>query len=73
MLYGNSLVEASYGGYVGTAARCRQCISRLVSCPSQVLLVDDAVQLPDRLLYANPLKRYFIGDRRGSSVTPTLA
>ncbi|HEY0334296.1 MAG TPA: DUF1254 domain-containing protein [Stenotrophomonas sp.] len=63
-LYGNSIDEAWYGGYVGDGNQ-----------PSKIHFTQDALPpakffwsvtlytLPDRFLYANDLKRYSIGDR----------
>ncbi|WP_217628695.1 DUF1254 domain-containing protein [Stenotrophomonas sp. HMSC10F06] len=63
-LYGNSIEEAWYGGYVGDG-----------NTPSMIHFSKDAIPpakffwsvtlytLPDRFLYANELKRYSIGDR----------
>lgn len=63
-LYGNSLVEAWYGGYVGDGSK----LSTVHFAPGQLPPAKffwsmTLYTLPDRLLYANPLKRYSIGDR----------
>lgn len=63
-LYGNSLEEAWYGGYICDGSK-----------PSMVHFTKDKLPpakffwsmtlytLPDRFLYANPINRYSIGDR----------
>ena len=63
-LYGNSLVEAWYGGYVGDGRK----LSTVHFAPGQLPPAKffwsmTLYTLPDRFLYANPLKRYSIGDR----------
>jgi hypothetical protein len=63
-LYGNSLVEAWYGGYLGDGSK----LSTVHFAPGQLpparfFWSMTLYTLPDRLLYANPLKRYSIGDR----------
>jgi len=63
-LYGNSLAEAWYGGYVGDGSK----LSTVHFAPGQLPPAKffwsmTLYTLPDRLLYANPLKRYSIGDR----------
>ncbi|MDM0015580.1 DUF1214 domain-containing protein [Variovorax sp. J22P168] len=63
-LYGNSLVEAWYGGYVGdgnTLSTIRFAPGQLP--PAKFFWSMTLYTLPDRFLYANPLKRYSIGDR----------
>ncbi|MDM0026488.1 DUF1254 domain-containing protein [Variovorax saccharolyticus] len=63
-LYGNSLVEAWYGGYVGDGSKP----STIHFAPGQLPPAKffwsmTLYTLPDRFLYANELKRYSIGDR----------
>lgn len=63
-LYGNSLVEAWYGGYVGDGTK----LQKIRFAPGQLpparfFWSITLYTLPDRFLYANPLKRYSIGDR----------
>jgi len=63
-LYGNSDVEAWYGGYVGDGRkldRVRFPAGHLP--PSGFFWSATLYTLPDRLLYANPKNRYSIGDR----------
>jgi hypothetical protein len=63
-LYGNSDVEAWYGGYVGdgrTLSRVRFPAGQLP--PARFFWSATLYTLPDRLLYANPKNRYSIGDR----------
>ena len=63
-LYGNSLVEAWYGGYIGDGSK----LSTVHFAPGQLPPAKffwsmTLYSLPDRFLYANDLKRYSIGDR----------
>jgi hypothetical protein len=63
-LYGNSLVEAWYGGYVGDGAK----LSTIRFAPGQLPPAKffwslTLYTLPDRFLSDNPLQRYSIGDR----------
>jgi hypothetical protein len=63
-LYGNSLEEAWYGGFIGDGSKP----AMLHFAPGQLPPAKffwslTLYTLPDRLLYANPLKRYSIGDR----------
>ena len=63
-LYGNSLIEAWYGGYIGDGAK----LSRIHFAagklpPAKFFWSMTLYTLPDRFLYANALKRYSIGDR----------
>jgi hypothetical protein len=63
-LYGNSLVEAWYGGYVGDGRKpsvIRFPAGQLP--PAKFFWSMTLYTLPDRFLYANPLQRYSIGDR----------
>jgi len=63
-LYGNSDVEAWYGGYVGDGrklSRVQFAADRLP--PAQFFWSATLYTLPDRLLYANAKNRYSIGDR----------
>ena len=64
-LYGNSIEEAWYGGYEvdGREAEVASC-SRRASLPEAKFFWSMTLYtLPDRLLFANPLNRYSIGDR----------
>ncbi|CAN7771908.1 DUF1254 domain-containing protein [Cupriavidus necator] len=63
-LYGNSLEEAWYGGYVGDGRKA----SKIHFAPGQLPPAKffwsiTLYTLPDRFLYANDQKRYSIGDR----------
>ena len=63
-LYGNSLEEAWYGGYVGDGSQ----MSTVRFAPGQLPPAKffwsmTLYTLPERFLYANPLNRYSIGDR----------
>ncbi len=63
-LYGNSLVEAWYGGYDGDGrkpSKIRFAPGQLP--PARFFWSITLYTLPDRFLYANPLQRYSIGDR----------
>jgi len=63
-LYGNSLVEAWYGGYVGDGSKLSTVhFSPGRLPPAKFFWSMTLYTLPDRFLYANPLKRYSIGDR----------
>ena len=64
-LYGNSIEEAWYGGYPvcdGTRPAVIH-FTRATIPPSKFFWSMTMYTLPDRLLFANPLKRYSIGDR----------
>ncbi|QKV54088.1 DUF1254 domain-containing protein [Comamonas antarctica] len=63
-LYGNSLAEAWYGGYVGDGSQ----MATVHFAPGQLPPAKffwsmTLYTLPERFLYANPLNRYSIGDR----------
>jgi hypothetical protein len=63
-LYGNSIEEAWYGGFLGDGTKP----SKLHFAPGQLPPAKffwsmTLYTLPDRFLYANQLKRYSIGDR----------
>jgi hypothetical protein len=63
-LFGNSLEEAWYGGFVGDGTK--QTMLHFPPGqlpPAKFFWSLTLYTLPDRLLYANPLKRYSIGDR----------
>lgn len=63
-LFGNSIEEAWYGGFVGDGAK--QMMLHFPAGqlpPAKFFWSLTLYTLPDRLLYANPLKRYSIGDR----------
>jgi hypothetical protein len=63
-LYGNSLVEAWYGGFVGDGRKpvmLRFAPGQLP--PAKFFWSLTMYTLPDRFLYANALQRYSIGDR----------
>ncbi len=63
-LYGNSLVEAWYGGYVGDGSKPSKVRFEPGQLPPAKFFWSLTLYtLPDRLLYANDLKRYSIGDR----------
>ena len=63
-LYGNSLVEAWYGGYVGDGSQLSTIHFPAGQLPpARFFWSMTLYTLPDRFLYANPLKRYSIGDR----------
>jgi hypothetical protein len=63
-LYGNSLEEAWYGGYIGDGAQLSTIhFSKAQLPPAKFFWSLTLYTLPDRLLYANDLKRYSIGDR----------
>ena len=63
-LYGNSLVEAWYGGYVGDGTQLQTIhFARGALPPAKFFWSITLYTLPDRFLYANDLKRYSIGDR----------
>ena len=63
-LFGNSLEEAWYGGFVGDGSKTMMLhfdADRLP--PAKFFWSLTLYTLPDRFLYANPLERYSIGDR----------
>lgn len=63
-LFGNSLEEAWYGGFVGDGSK--QTMLHFPADqlpPAKFFWSLTLYTLPDRLLYANPLERYSIGDR----------
>ena len=63
-LYGNSLVEAWYGGYVGDGTKLQTIhFAKEELPPAKFFWSITLYTLPDRFLYANDLKRYSIGDR----------
>ncbi len=63
-LYGNSLVEAWYGGYVGDGTKPSKVhFTKAQLPPAKFFWSMTLYTLPDRFLYANDLKRYSIGDR----------
>ena len=63
-LYGNSLEEAWYGGYLGDGTTpSRVHFSKAELPPAKFFWSATLYTLPDRFLYANPLNRYSIGDR----------
>ena len=63
-IYGNSLEEAWYGGYVGDGTKPAQVHFAAGQLPpAQFFWSMTLYALPDRQLYANELKRYSIGDR----------
>src|SRR6266851_4655649 len=63
-LYGNSLEEAWYGGYVcdGTKSSTVH-FTKANLPPGKFFWSMTMYTIPDRFLYANPLNRYSIGDR----------
>ncbi|UVC07586.1 DUF1254 domain-containing protein [Rhizobium sp. TH2] len=63
-LYGNSIEEAWYGGFVGDGSQ--QTMLHFTADtlpPAKFFWSLTLYALPDRFLYANPLERYSIGDR----------
>lgn len=63
-LYGNSLEEAWYGGFVGDGTKpslLHFAAGQLP--PAEFFWSLTLYTLPDRFLYANPIDRYSIGDR----------
>jgi hypothetical protein len=63
-LYGNSLEEAWYGGFVGDGNKPSILHFTKAELPQAKFFWSATLYtLPDRFLYANPLKRYSIGDR----------
>jgi hypothetical protein len=63
-LYGNSLIEAWYGGYVGDGTRLSSIHFPAGKLPPAKFFWSMTLYtLPDRFLYANSLQRYSIGDR----------
>jgi hypothetical protein len=63
-LYGNSLEEAWYGGYVGDGTQPSHVhFTKAELPPAKFFWSATLYTLPDRFLYANPLNRYSIGDR----------
>jgi hypothetical protein len=63
-LYGNSVEEAWYGGYVGDGTKSSFIhFSKAELPPAKFFWSATLYTLPDRFLYANPLNRYSIGDR----------
>jgi hypothetical protein len=63
-LYGNSIEEAWYGGYICDGSRPSAIhFTKANLPPGKFFWSMTMYTLPDRMLYANPLKRYSIGDR----------
>jgi hypothetical protein len=63
-LYGNSIEEAWYGGYVGDGKKLTQIhFTKENLPPARFFWSVTLYTLPDRFLYENPLQRYSIGDR----------
>lgn len=63
-LYGNSIEEAWYGGYVGDGTKLSTIrFTRANLPPAKFFWSATLYTLPDRFLYDNPLNRYSIGDR----------
>jgi hypothetical protein len=63
-LYGNSVEEAWYGGYVGDGRTLSKIhFSKEKLPPARFFWSVTLYTLPDRFLYENPLHRYSIGDR----------
>jgi hypothetical protein len=63
-LYGNSLEEAWYGGYIGDGTKPSHVhFTKAELPPAKFFWSATLYTLPDRFLYANPLNRYSIGDR----------
>ena len=63
-LYGNSLEEAWYGGYIGDGAKPSTVHFAAANLPpARFFWSMTLYTLPDRFLYANSIDRYSIGDR----------
>lgn len=63
-LFGNSIEEAWYGGFVGDGSQTSVLHFPAGQLPPAKFFWSLTLYtLPDRLLYANPLNRYSIGDR----------
>ena len=63
-LYGNSLEEAWYGGYVCDGSRPSELhFTKANLPPARFFWSMTMYTIPDRFLYANALNRYSIGDR----------
>jgi hypothetical protein len=63
-LYGNSIEEAWYGGYVGDGSKPSMIhFTKANLPPAKFFWSATLYTLPDRFLYANPINRYSIGDR----------
>ncbi|MER9401489.1 DUF1254 domain-containing protein [Mesorhizobium sp. M0615] len=63
-LYGNSIAEAWYGGWLGDGtAPSVVHFDKPDLPPAKFFWSATLYTLPDRFLFANPLKRYSIGDR----------
>jgi hypothetical protein len=63
-LYGNSLEEAWYGGYIGDGSKASIIHFNKADLPlAKFFWSATLYTLPDRFLYANPINRYSIGDR----------
>lgn len=63
-LYGNSLVEAWYGGYIGDGSQLQSIhFAPGQLPPAKFFWSITLYTLPDRFLFSNALKRYSIGDR----------
>ncbi|MDX1036601.1 DUF1254 domain-containing protein [Sinorhizobium medicae] len=63
-LFGNSLEEAWYGGFVGDGSKATMLHFDADKLPPAKFFWSLTLYtLPDRFLYANPLERYSIGDR----------
>lgn len=71
-IYGNSLEEAWYGGYVGDGTKPSTIrFDKGNLPPADFFWSMTLYTLPDRLLYANAINRYSIGDRtRGLKYGP---
>jgi hypothetical protein len=63
-LYGNSMEEAWYGGFVGDGTKQGLiCFPKGQLPPAKFFWSLTLYTLPDRFLYANSLNRYAVGDR----------
>jgi hypothetical protein len=63
-LYGNSIEEAWYGGYVCDGSKPSTVhFTKANLPPAKFFWSMTMYTLPDRFLYANPINRYSIGDR----------
>jgi hypothetical protein len=69
-LYGNSLEEAWYGGYVCDGSKPSTVHFTKANLPPGKFFWSMTMHtIPDRFLYANPLNRYSIGDRtKGAAI-----
>ena len=63
-LYGNSIEEAWYGGYIGDGTKLSEVhFTKANLPPAKFFWSATLYTLPDRFFHDNPLNRYSIGDR----------